>query len=69
MLTAALSADEAAPAAASACSKESLRAERAALRKRFEQDGNTAQLLRRHRLLVDGILRSAWREHAIPERL
>ena len=46
--------------------KEQLRVECAALRKRFEQNGEAQELLKKQRMLVDRILRDAWRKAAMP---
>jgi [protein-PII] uridylyltransferase len=49
-----------------ASAKEQLRVECAALRKRFEQNGEAQELLKKQRMLVDRILRDAWRKAAVP---
>jgi len=43
-----------------------LQIERAALREQFAHDGNPWMLLRRHRLLVDRVLRTMWNEARLP---
>lgn len=46
--------------------RRQLQAERAALKKRFDADGNTARLLKQHSHLVDTLLRQLWRSHSMP---
>ncbi len=46
--------------------KEQLRVECAALRKRFEKNGEAQELLKKQRMLVDRVLRDAWRKAGIP---
>jgi [protein-PII] uridylyltransferase len=46
--------------------RERLQSERAALRSEFERKPNAAQLLRKHCVQIDKLLRDLWRETAMP---
>jgi [protein-PII] uridylyltransferase len=52
--------------AATARIRAGLRSERAALKAQFERDHDPSRLLRRHRLLVDRVLKGMWRESGLP---